>query len=373
MSNCSSPTEDGTRTDTRQTEKRNEDRNQTELLKCSLPKCSGSKCCDTKDEECTDYCGDSDYLDLSGDGYSKCLTLEKTFIKNKLHVLFNDVLSNPDEENLIQKIKQEELDIICSAVKELSTDLLEDLIDEYGPYEAQLLLNYVGVRKSALEIFTKTEEKEDGIELFKKLLEKAGDRSNADKQEGKILKALKNKNEFQDDDEESILQRALNSKNKALVHFIHENLIKDKDEGLCGGDNERYHPQPIERAQTQEYVYKDTNTVDTPTPGYGEGVGVPSAIPAARDNSQYACILAVYCYIDNTRGGNMLRKNLAFLLKESGITHFIKSPVRKGGLNLSSHRAQNEWSHQVCYELNLRWKNGTAIDMGLQEIPNPNP
>ncbi len=367
MLNCSSPVEEGTQTGGR-TNKRNEDTKQTNVLKCNLPKCSGSKCCDKEDEECTDYCGDSDYLNLSGDGYHKCLALEKKFVHDKLVIIFKDVLEDPDEEKLIQKIQEEELDIICSAMKELSLDLLEDLIDDYGPYEAQLLLNYVGVKKPALELFTKTQEKEDGIDLFKKLLEKAGDSSGTATKEAKMLQALKDKSEFQDENEVSLLERALNNNNKDLVHFIHKNIVHDKDEGLCGGDNERFHPQPVDRAQDIKYDANDPNLI----PGYGAGSGVPSALSFASDRSQYACILAFYCYIDNTRGGNILRKKLAWLLKESGVRSFIKSPVRKGGLNLSSQKAQDEWPHQACFELNLRWKNG-AVDMGLDEVPNPNP
>ena len=317
--------------------------NRKGALKCTLPNCSGSKCCDKEDKDCDKWCSDYDYLHLSGDGLDKCLSLEKKFVEKQLVALFNDILTNPSEDKLIKMVQQEELDAVCASVKELDVDLLEDLIEEYSSYDARLFLHYMGVQTPAIEIFEKTPEKEDGVEIFKALLEKAGN-SSSDKAVEKILQALKTKIKFEDDDEETVLERALNHNNSRLVQFVHKNIVTDNEEGICGEDNESYHPVP---------------GTTYPLPG-----GSDAERPAEAKKRQ-ACILAVYCYIDDTREGNRFRRSLSFLLKEKQVQTFIRLPHGKGGLEVPSTQAQKEWNHTACEDLKKDWDNGD-IDLGLR-------
>ena len=351
MFNCSSPSPGegtGANTDPTDSDEGGGDGTTTSQIECALPKCSGSKCCNKVDkeekEECENWCGGREYLDLSGEGYKICLALERKFVKEKLVVLFgDDVLGDPDEEKLIKKMDKEDINVICSAVRELDIDLLENLIDDYVPYQAEVFLNWVGVNKLAIEIFKNTKDTGDGIDLFKKLLEKVGGSSGTQWQ--KILNALKAKNQFEEDDEEHILERALNQNNKELVRFIHNNIVRDREDGICGEDNKRYHP----------------------TPDSGSYLNNEEGFESAKKRSKYACILGVYCFVDDTEEGNRFRKNLAQLLKESGVGSLIRSPTTKGGMGLTNSAPQNEWSHPVCKELRITWNNG-AVDMGLNRF-----
>ena len=266
-------------------------------------------------------------------------------MKEKLLVLFDDVLSDPDEEGLIKKVDRKEIEIICSALKELDIDLLEDLIDDYSPYQAEAFLNYVGVQRLAIDIFKNTKEKEDGIELFKKLLEKVGGSSGTKEQ--KILNALKAVSTFEDD-EEHILERALNRRNKEFVLFVHNSIVRDKEDGICSGDNKRYHPVPVSGH------YRLANSLES-----------------AKKRSRYACILGVYCFIDSTTEGDRFRRSVANLFNNSGVQSLIKNPLTKGGLALTKSAPQNRWSEPACNNLNLYWNNGPSLDMGLGDSSTP--
>ena len=384
--NCSQPQEGTTKNTEVGDNTRQSSQDPESTLKCALPNCSGSKCCNKGDEEekeeCEDWCGKSDYLSLSSSAYDKCLSLERKFVEKELLVLFGDNrLKEPDEEELLN-IKNEDVETICSAVRGLDKDIWHNLIKEYSSHQAGLVLQWLGVEKSTVEIFEKTKKKEDGIEMLRSLLERVGrgmrslrDPTVEESADQRILDGLKAKIDFSNEDEQHILKRALDNNNKRLVEFIHKNILLD-DDGLCGEDNEKYYPNPNEQVYNKSFTCSDsTKGSNNDHPGYTTG-SLKNFLDEANENRQEACILAVYCSIDDTRQGNRFRADLARVVNTSSVRSFIRNSVEKGGLGLPNQKYQDKWTHEVCYHLNLRWKNAqgeggrVTLDLSLNDPLN---
>ena len=332
-------------------------------LACALPKCSGSKCCNkTKDEdkqeECEEWCGDSDYLDLSGEAEDKCLTLDYEFVKSDLTFLFgNDVLSDPDEEKLLDDIKPDDVNKICAAVRELDPDIWGDIINDYSQSEAAVVLGWIAQEKKAVKIFEKTKEKKDGIDMFKTLLRKLTDDLPGDIG---VIQGLGESIDFDDDDDDespNILARALRENNADLVRFIHQEIVKDPEEGICGKDNSSNWPDPHEG--TQELCGHSGNRLQN-----------------AKRHQQRACMLAVYCKAfsvapaTNTENAND-REDFGEEINdmESSIKSFIRNDIEKGGLGLRGINEDAKWTQRTCESLSYWWNNPSNelnLNLGTQ-------
>ncbi len=301
--------------------------------------CSGSDCC-KDDEDCQDKCKDplsSDGLKLSGAARDTCFHLEEDMV-TKLFNLIDD-LDKPKVERL-REIGQDtdDMNLICSAVKELDYDLLDDRIENYSTTEAKRVLGWAAESDTAVEIFENAED-DKGLPMFQKLLQKAsggsGDQGVLDGLTKEVIV------EDDDDDNQHIMRWALNGSKHKLVRWIHNEIITDKDEGLCGDDNKSNRP---------------TSGTDAHDDDYAEA----------------ACILGVYCKIapNDDSEDNDFRQEMAELIdSEVEVSDFIKEDASEGGLKPTNPPANwddlaDDWANKACAELKTEWDNG-ALDLDL--------
>ncbi|MDE0118945.1 MAG: hypothetical protein OXM55_02925 [Bdellovibrionales bacterium] len=314
------------------------------IEKCSgkTCQCSGSDCC-KEDKDCQDKCTKS----FSDDGLrlrnktakNTCFHLQKEMV-DRLFELIED-LDKPKVERL-GEIGQDEddMNLICSAVKELDYDLLDERIDGYSPTEAKRVLGWVTESLEALEIFENAED-DKGVPMFQKLLQKASGASN----DQGILAGLTVDVAIEDDSDDEkkhVMRWALENNNEALVRWIHNEIIADHDESLCG----------------------DKNKSNWPTNGDAD------AERAAKFEEEYgekACILGVYCNMapSNKEDDNKFRQEMAELIdSEVEVSDFIKEEIVNGGLGLSEEVAE-DWKREACCKLNPNsgalWSNGTSL------------
>ena len=292
------------------------DRKATSTLKCKLP--SGNGSC-KKDKDCVDWCEDD--LNLSGDARDKCFDLDDKTVE-RLVELFDDVFEKPDDEKL-DDLKQEDLELICSAVKELDHDVLADRLDYSSSSRAKYVLEWVAETKEAIEVFENA-EKDEGLKMFKKLLSRAGGQSGTGDDD--VLAGLVENVASDSDEDKNVIRIALDANNDKLVNYIHDDIITDEDE-LCSSSN-----QPSELGNC----------------------GGTSAYSS--DSEEDACILGVYCKMapDDNDGDNEFRKDIADYLKHRNIVNFIKEDVEDGGLGLTADDA-DDWTHAVCVKLDTCW------------------
>ena len=300
--------------------------------------CSGSDCC-KDDEDCQDQCKDNvsnDGLKLSGAARETCFHLEEEVVKQLFKII--ELLDKPKVEKLRDLGQDEDdMNLLCSAVKELDYDLLDDRIEDYSSTDAKRTLGWVSESSGSIDIFENAED-DKGIAMFKRLLQKAGGDSN----DNGILKGLDADVSVEDDDEPSgqqhIMRWALQSNNTELVRWINKEVITDSDEGLCGDDNKSNRP-----------VSGDT----THDKDYGEA----------------ACVLGIYCKIasNDDSDDNDFRKEVAELIdNEVEVSDFIKEEAAQGGLKDSTASALSdwediaeEWGYQACEALNREWNNSS--------------
>jgi len=288
------------------------DDDDTELkLSCELPKGEGSEC--SKDDDCVDLCKSSGDLDLSGDALKVCKSLGEDTVE-RLDELF-DTLKKVTAEKL-DDLEDEDLNLMCGAVKEMGYKILKQSIENYRTSKAKTFLNYLAENEEVFEIFLAAEEEEETVELLEMLL-KALDGGSDD---AAILDGL---GEVVNNDNEKFLEVALDN-NERLFRFIHEELI-DQEDGLC----------------------KDTNQ--------------PAVVTSSNDDSfrLEACILGVYCKAAGaTATGNSLRKDIADFFDGGDVSSFIKQPEAEGGLvssgnltDTNKEKASEEWTEEACTAL----------------------
>ncbi len=331
-------------------------------LNCALPsECRGDNCCHT-DKKCIQWCGDNDYLDLSSEALKKCKNLDKDIVEDIVH-LFNNVFQKPSKAKL-SDLNEEDMDLACAAVKELDHDILADRIDDYtSSISARRVLEWLAERPSALEIF-EAAEGDEGVEMLKTVLQKA---SNKTGNQG-IINGLSQI--VDNNDNRHTLAIAIDGENNNLITFIHENIILDKDDGIC-----RKKTDILPRANDCCWG----NSLRSP-PSY---TPAETAI-ADRGYKKEACILAVYCKISNYTDVDFMRE-IAELLNEDDVVDFIKETKANGGLTLSANDVAQwtrvnrslllskddaeQWTPAACNRLKLFWNNpkvGTQyLDLGL--------
>ena len=367
---CSSTPRDGetTTTTTTTTGRGDKDTDEDEGdLACSLPECNGSKCCNKgskkEKEQCEEWCEDD--LNLDSDGEELCLTLDRDTVDSLVFIFDdNEALKEPDDEELVKNIKDSDISLICSAVKELGSRIWSRLIDNYGGSQAKAVLGWVAEEKDVVQIFEKAED-EDGIEMFKTLLEKAGG-SSSGSGDNRVVAGLNVDFDFNDDDNNNfnVLNRALDNNNDKLLKFIHRDVLEDSKAGICGEKKKSNWPEPEKSATASDgFHYKE-----------GSGGG-----DDADRQKQRACILGVYCKVAERGEGtteddnrdNSLREDLAKKLSDSGMESFIERKTSDGGLSHDTSGAHflseddaEEWTYKVCKQLKCLWKNG-GLDLGL--------
>ncbi|MDE0118946.1 MAG: hypothetical protein OXM55_02930 [Bdellovibrionales bacterium] len=346
ISNCTERGSEGPPATTNATNDGGSSTGSDSLLSCDLIEkcsgktcqCSGSDCC-KEDEDCQDKCTKS----FSDDGLrlrnktakNTCFHLQKEMV-DRLFELIED-LDKPKVERL-GEIGQDEddMNLICSAVKELDHDLLDERIDEYSSTDAKRVLGWGTESLEALAIFENAEDKE-GVPMFQKLLQKA---SGASGDQG-VLDGLTVDVAVEDDsnDEKHVMRWALENNNEALVRWIHNEIIADHDESLCGDKNKSNWPNhhPVNARFKEKYGDK-------------------------------ACILGVYCKIasDTTNSNdNDFRQKMAELIdSEVEISDFIEEVTTEGGLGLGEDPAE-DWAYAACTALKSQWNNSANLDLGL--------
>ena len=307
------------------------------IEKCSgnTCECSGNDCC-KDDEDCQDVCKNNiskDGLNLSGNARRTCFHLKEEVVK-KLFELIED-LEKPKVERL-REIGQDtdDMNLLCSAVKELDHDLLSDRIDGYSSTQAKRVLGWMAESPESLEIFENAED-DKGVPMFQKLLQKA---SGISSDEG-VRDGLKEYVVVEDDDAKHIMHWALQSNNTELVRWIHNEIIIDKDEGLCGDDNKSNRPMH-------------------------DAFDLEKNIKIRKNYGEQACILGIYCGIapSNSDEDNDFRQEMAELIdNEVEASDFIKEEAAQGGLGLEDDIAE-EWGREACCNLNpnfgYSWSNG---------------
>ena len=366
----SKPDSDGTSTADRSDDD-DEGDDDEEKFACSLPKCSGSKCCNKgskKDkDQCKEWCSGGKYLDLPGSASSKdspvyrCLSLGRDYVK-RLVELFSDKGLKDVEEDKLKKIEEEDIGPICAAVRELDVELLENIIEDYSDGNAESILGWIAQEEKAIQIFKNTKKDEDGIKMFQSLLEKFG----SDSDESGMLNGLEADIDFAGNENKNLLALALKSRNDDLVNFVHDEILKDKNEGLCGDKRKNSYPVPKE----------GDSALETPT-GYGECTGSCTAggdddpgayISNANSKKQQACLLAVYCNkVAEGSDEDSVREDIAVIVKDSGIEKFIKDALSKGGLGFTTGDEKEEWPNTVCERLNALWNDASpdVLKLGL--------
>ena len=320
---------------------------------CALPSCSGGDCCDAKDEDgkidkqCDRWCSDNNYLNLSGKSADKCLSLNQNTVE-KLVNIFTKTLGRSIEGRLEDLTKKEDIELICGAVKELDTELLDDVFDGYTTStRATRALTWIASNKETIQIFKNVDavDENEGVKLFKKLLSRAGDSDNND--DDGVLLGLANRKlkvDKNDDNNFHILSLADRVGNNELTQYIHEQIIMGEDEGICGADSN--FPSPVTSQRVADY---------------------------SSDYEEEPCVLGVYCRIaprnDNT--DNDFREEKAKTLKNANdVTDFIKTPTTEGGLTVTAgdymltEKEAKQWHYNACRNLKRYWEDGD-LNLGL--------
>ena len=308
-------------------------------LTCKLP--SGNGSCEKKDK-CVDWCEDE--LDLSGDARDKCFDLDDETVKDLVY-FFDDVFESPDDETL-DDLNDEDIELICAAVKELEYEVLDNRLDYSNKAKAQYVLEWVAKTKEAIEIFENAED-DKGLKMFKKLLSRAGGNSGTGDKD--VLEGLAINVASDNDDNKNVLQVALDENNDRLVEYIHHDIIADEDE-LCSSTN-----QPTPKSSCTA-IETGSTSVDT----YG------GADADAGDYTEEACILGVYCKMAHRDidDDNEFRKDIAEYLKHRNIANFIEESIDEGGGLGRSEDDADDWTYNVCKQLNDCWefKSGFTIN-----------
>ncbi len=336
-----------------------EDDDDKPLLTCEFSSCSGSDCCTEDDEKCEEWCSKDKYLSLSGDEEDKCLGVGKEpGLKKETVERLNEIFTGKFKRNKINRKNldnlkdRDDIELICAAVKELGTDILNNHIEDYKEKHAKFFLSWLAREKVALEIFENAED-DDGIEMLKDLLKKAGN-SSSDNESEQILIGLTKKIENLDDKDEKlpILALADEHNNERLIEYFHETFIADDDEAICEEDKSNNLPEPV------------------------SGSGKYSNVAVAEDNKEQACVLAVYCKIADdgiiAEDRDDFRKAMADATEYS--LDFIETDIEDGGLdpgentNNAIHDLtdddEEEWSNNACENLKHYWDND-GLDLGL--------
>ena len=337
------------------------DKDEGRSLECALPsECSGDDCCHT-DKKCIKWCKDNDYLDLSGDARKKCENLDKTVVENLVR-LFGNIFKKPTEKKLLD-LNSEDMELACAAVQDLDHDILANKIDDYtSSIPPKRILKWLAERPAALNIFQAAEDDED-VEMIKKVLQKASNKTGNQGVIDGLSQIIDN------DDNHHILSLAEKEDNEDLIKFIHEEMVLD-DDGICGEGN------LLPRANDCCW-----STQLRSPPSY---TPAETTIADGKYKTQ-ACILAVYCKINNQHPNADFMMNIAELLSEGDVFDFIKEIKENGGLTLSAnvvaqwtHVNRNlilseddaeKWTPAACNRLKLFWNNpkvGTKyLDLGL--------
>ncbi len=343
-SSSSSSSSGGTSSDTNEDAKDDDE----PLLSCSLPDCSGSDCCSKDDDDCDGWCTDKKHLDLSGKAATKCLSLEEDVVKDLAEIFA--ILKKATADKL-DGLDDDDIELICAGVKELDAGLWGDLIDDYSASKAKRVLNWMSNNEAIVEVFENAED-DDGIEMFKDLLKKAA--GGAEDGYAKILKGLETvvNTSADADDRRPLIALAAKDGRDRLVRYIHEELIVDEDEGICGQSSNR----PVADGASS-YLSGEVTEAD-------------------KNFKEEACILAVYCTIDKhivSSDQNKFRKNIADTVDSGDVTSFISTDQIDGGLDPTSPGANavaiddddaDEWSDNACKNLKHFWKDGlTGLDI----------
>ena len=336
--------------ETKGSKKDKDDDDDDDKLSCSLPSCSGSDCCSKDDDDCDDWCTGNKFLDLSGTAAKKCLSLDKDVVED-LKKLFDKTLDKPSIGKL-EDLEEDDINLICAGVKELDSSVWSDRIKKYNSSRAKSVLEWIAGKEEVLEVFENAED-DDGLDMFKDLLKKVGSKSN---EYADILSGLRAEINTGDDAEDRKPLMALADKdgNENLIRYIHEYLILDEDEGICGKESRR--PVPVQGP-------------------YNEG----DELTNAKQYTEEACILAVYCTMDDTLSasdGNKFRKAMADTVDSGDVIGFIKTAVGEGGLTRSATNCPDdkdgsavcvitddgadEWSDNACNNLKYFWNRGTT-------------
>ena len=308
-------------------------------LSCSFSACSSddSACCDADDNECHSWCAkDLDFRERSN-VYEDCMTLKRNEL-SKLVYLFEEELKRPKPDDLA-KLKREDINLICAAVKELDFDVLDDRIDRYKNTYAMAFLEWTAENEDVVEVFENA-LKDTGVRMFRKLLHAVSDVSDGITDRSVLAGLAKNvvtdADEGDADDERNVLALALEENNDRLVSFVHEEIISSSDE-LCSKGNR---PVP-----------DTTQDIDSEEPGV-------QAYPD-ENYANDACVLAVYCTIAPTgnRDNAHFRKDIAEEFGRSGVSSFIESELKEGGLGGTDDDGE-EWSDYACTQLKQYWNEG---------------
>ncbi len=351
--------------ETKGSKKDKDDDDDDDKLSCSLPSCSGSDCCSKDDDDCDDWCTGNKFLDLSGTAAKKCLSLDKDVVED-LKKLFDKTLDKPSIGKL-EDLEEDDIELMCAGVKDLDSSVWSDRIKKYNSSRAKSVLEWIAGKEEVLEVFENAED-DDGLDMFKDLLRKVGSKSN---EYADILSGLRAEINTGDDSEDRKPLMALADKdgNEDLIRYIHEYLILDEDEGICGKESRR--------PEAEAHVAYDPHKYTT------------EAAETANSNfREEACILAVYCTMDDNLSaidGNKFRKAMADTVDSSDVISFIKTAVKdddgddEGGLTpadsitdctatdlrdetdaktpcrLTNDQAE-EWSDRACHNLNWYWR-----------------
>ena len=291
-------------------------------MECALPsECSGDDCCHT-DKKCIKWCKDNDYLDLSGDARKKCENLDKTVVEHLVR-LFGNVFKKPTEEKLLD-LNSEDMELACAAVQDLDHDILANKIDDYtSSIPPKRLLKWLAERPAALKIFQAAEDDED-VEMIKKVLQKASSKTGNQEVINGLSQIVDN------DDNHHTLSIAVEENNDDLIKFIHEELVLN-DDGICGDEG------LLPRANDCCWSPSIRNPSYTPA----------ETIIADKKYKTQACVLAVYCKINDQYPKADFMKEIAEFLSEGDVFDFIKETKMNGGLNLSEDDAE-KWTPAAC-------------------------
>ncbi len=312
-------------------------------LACELPSCSGTCCEDDKD--CKDLCKKSlsagKSLGInSSSARDKCYAMGKEDVEKLVEI--TKKLHKPSEKDLAEIGGSEEsMNLLCAAVSKLEHEILEDRINDFtSSNHAKRMLGWIAETETTYDVFVNAED-DEGVDMFKKLLRKAGDGSN----DVEILNGLLKEVETDDTNgvdrksETYFMRWALSKGNTDIVKWVHEEIIGE--EGLCKGDN----------------------------------LPVPVADNGVSDNSEYgtaACLLGVYCKMasDNNSEDNDFRENIAENIggDRNDVDNLIEATEDKaatgsetkvyGGLGRSESEAE-AWNLKACCKLDENWNDGS--------------
>ena len=349
VSNCTSDTTPRTSGRTTASPKDDDDDTKTKL-DCELPASSGETTCG-KDKDCKLICSKSGGsstpkgLGIPSGKTSRdlCYAMGKEDVEKLLEI--TKILYQVNKEALVALGDDEEkMSLLCAGVSKLDYGILEDRINKYSNSSSKVrkILGWVAETPYMLDVFENA-KKGKGVDMFRKLLSKAGGGSTVDALN--ILKGLSVKVDTESTRGETgayFMRWAVNN-NQDIAEWVHKHIIADEDKGLC--KKEHWPVSPLDPS--------------------GEG-----------GYAEDACLLAVYCKIapDNNAEDNDFREKIAEVLRNSsGVSDLITefSNPSYGGLGLSETDGEN-WSRKACCKLSQVWNNNKKLssmsgyfDLGL--------